>query len=504
MGSSSSPNVGSAFDNVDKVSVPMSSYTDELARELDRYREFGQVEAGQHRPPSDARTLDRHEGQLQADANKYLAVQRNFLDFELKKAVKALNALEQRLIQWRTKCEMALAERGFLMAVDAELADSRERLVSLTERRMRSDVALRSFRAKQGVPPEEPARYPESLYWHFGVVAALGLVETLANAVFYQNDQGLLGGVIIAFSVSVLNLGMAIALGWASRYRNLREPDKKAVGWFAIVGFVMWTLFSNALFASFRAEYQGIDPDSASALAGAFSRSMQNATGVFTLRLHLTDFQSFILFGLGLLLSVLAFWKGLTSDDKYPGHSALDKASKADRAAERQALDEVSEKLKTFLRTKQTEMQSLLAETPLVIAEVVARSSELSQAGALYEAWQQAIARDFEMVLTTYRQANVAIRATEPPSYFSTIPTLPLRDTGPIFVQTMSDLARLKEEASEARRQLETPVQDKVHQLLTDSRSVIADGLASYRDAISNEAQERINSDLKTLERIPQ
>lgn len=504
MASSSSSNVGSAFDNVEKVAAPISSYTDELARELDRYRELGQTEAAQHRPTSDARTLDTHETQLQTSAHKYLAVQRNFLDFELKKAVKALNALEQRLIQWRAKCEMALAERGFQMAIDAELAGDRERLIALTEKRMRSDVALRSFRVNQRIPLEQPATYPESLYWHFGVVAALGLLETLANAVFYQNDQGLLGGVIIAFSVSVLNLGLAITLGWAFRYRHLREPDQRAAGWLAFVLFVTWTLFSNALFASFRSEYQAINPDNTAALTGAFTKSMQNATGIFTMHLHLTDLQSFILFGLGLLLSLLAFWKGLTSDDRYPGHRALDKASKADRAAERQALDEVGAKLHAFLRAKQTEMQSLLAEPPLIIAQVVAHSSELSQAGALYEAWQHAISRDFEMVLTTYRQANVAIRATDPPQYFSMIPDLPLSDTGPIFVQTMTDLTRIKSEASDLRQQFEAPVQEKVHQLLADSRGAIAQGLSTFRDDIFAEAQERINRELHTVERVAQ
>jgi len=500
MSSLNSSTVGSEFDNVKSTKVPAVSYTDELAREREKYTQLAQQEAAKHLPPTDATSLDRNEAQLLADATKHLAVQRNFFDFELQHSITALSALEQRLIQWRNKAEMSLSEPDLSLAVGAELAEERQRLVLVTERRMRSDVALRSFRAREGIPSDETARYPDSLIWHFAIVAVLGLGETVANAFFYQNSQGLLGGIIMAIMVAAVNLTVAIGLGWASRYRNLRAPDKRAMGWLAVILFVLWTLYSNALFAAFRSAYRAVtDTDNARALAAAFSEAARSAWGVFTFNLKLGDFESFILFGIGLVLSVLAFWKGLTSDDKYPGHSALDKVSHSDREAERAAWDTASDKTKAFLRRKISETQSLLSEPPMLVSEIVTKSGALSQAGALYAARRQSVQRDLEMVLTAYRQANVAIRATDPPRYFSTMPTLPEAATGPVFAQTLESLGRLKADVDSARASMEGQIQLKVHTLMTTTSTTLTETLKSYRITISNEATEQINSHLQTL-----
>ena len=500
MSSLNSSNVGSEFDKVKPMNTHVVSYTDELAREREKYKDLGQREAAKHLPPTDATSLDKNEAQLLADANKHLAVQRNFFDYELQQSITALSALEQRLIHWRTKAEMSLSEPDLSLAVGAELAEDRQALVLVTEKRMRSDVALRTFRVREGIPLDETARYPESSIWHFAIVAVLGLGETVANAFFYQNSQGLLGGIIMAIMVAAVNLSVAIGLGWLSRYRNLLAPDKKAMGWAAIVAFVLWTLYSNALFAAFRSEYRAVaDPDNARALAAAFSDAARSAWGVFTFNLKLGDFESFILFGIGLVLSVLAFWKGLTSDDKYPGHSTLDKVSKADREAERSSWDTNNDKMKAFLRRKVAETQSLLSEPPMLINETVSKSGALSQAGALYAARQQSVQRDLELVLTAYRQANVSIRATDPPSYFSAMPSLPQADTGPVFAHTIESLGKLKADVGAARMAMEGLIQAKVHKLLTTTSTTLVETLKSFRVTITDEATEQINTDLQTL-----
>jgi hypothetical protein len=485
---------------VTPAKTPTLGYTDELALQREKYKELGQREAAKHLPPTDATSLDEHETQLLAEANRLLAAQRSLFDSELQQANSALSGLEQRLIQWRTKAEISLSEPDLSLIVGAELAQDRQLLVESTERRMRSDVALRSFRVREGIPLDETARYPESLIWHFAIVAIVGLGETIANAFFYQNSQGLLGGFVMAIMVAAVNLSVAIGLGWASRYRNLQASDNRAIGWAAIVVFFIWTLYSNALFAAFRSAYRAVlDPDNAGAVAIAFSDAARTAWGVFTFSLQLGDFESFILFGLGLLLSVLAFWKGLTSDDKYPGHSILDRVAIANREAERSAWDGTQERLKAFLRKKVAETQSLLGEPPLLINESVTKTGALSSAGALFVARQQAIQRDFELVLSVYRQANVSIRATQPPDYFSTLPVLHTPGTGPVFAHTLEGLSKLREDVSSSRTSLEGPIQSKVQRLLAATSTTLADTLREYRLSVSDEATDGINSSLQTL-----
>ena len=72
---------------------------------------------------------------------------------------------------------------------------------------MRAEVDLRHFRAMHGI--QEQAVYPDSLLWHVGVIAVLALSETLVNAVFYENAQGLLGGFVVALSVSAAHAAEA-------------------------------------------------------------------------------------------------------------------------------------------------------------------------------------------------------------------------------------------------------------------------------------------------------
>ena len=207
------------------------------------------------------------------------------------------------------------------------MADDRQDRVLLTESRMHAQVEWRHFRAKNGIAEE--AHYPESHIWHFAIVAACALVETGVNSFFYENSQGLLGGFFVALAVAIVNLGGALALGMSFRFKNLRDTDKKIAGWLALFAFVALAIYCNALFASFRAEYQFVtDPSNASALRVAFTKATDSAGRVFTFQMHFGDLLSFILFGIGILLSSFAFYKGYTFDDRYPGYGKRDRAVK--------------------------------------------------------------------------------------------------------------------------------------------------------------------------------
>lgn len=74
---------------------------------------------------------------------------------------------------------------------------------------MKAEVDYRSFRAANAIM--EQARYPDSHVMHFAIVLGLALLETVINAFFYENAQGLMGGFSVALGVAAVNMGGAMA-----------------------------------------------------------------------------------------------------------------------------------------------------------------------------------------------------------------------------------------------------------------------------------------------------
>src|SRR6266550_8214884 len=159
--------------------------------------------------------------------------------------------------QRRDKCEVTLGRlqldrKATAAKIDIEQTkDSFARLLTAIEpslEKLRSDHAgvlyqakenearalkhLRWFQQKHGLH-YRAAAYPESQFYHFAVVAALALVEWVSLSTFYADgsDFGLLGGVLIAMALSVVNISLAILSGGLLRYVNHHSPRRQ---WLAL------------------------------------------------------------------------------------------------------------------------------------------------------------------------------------------------------------------------------------------------------------------------------
>lgn len=302
-------------------------YAGELSTKLANYRALGQKEGSKNRPAQDAAVPDQHEGALRSEAESWLSTEQRLFDMQLVESSKGATEAKQKVIELRATVDQLVNDDSARSTVDAELAGDRSELVKTVEQRLRTEVAYRYFRAHNDIH-DEP-HYPDSVLWHFGVLAVLGLIETVTNAFFYENSQGLLGGFFVALGIAALNMGTAMFLGNWFRYKNLASIDKKVMGWLALAAFLFTTILFNALFASFRTEYQLVaDPTEFKEVAAAFQRAWPEAMRIFRADMQFRDLWSFLLFGLGILLSIAAFWKGYTLDDKYPGHGHVAKELK--------------------------------------------------------------------------------------------------------------------------------------------------------------------------------
>lgn len=480
--------------------LTVTHYSGALASKLEEMTSKAREEAAAHRPPSDAARMDHNEAELQSNAQKAIAGEHQIFFHLLTEASRGAHELQQKAPELEARIQRLLADDTLQSEAAAEMAGDRAGLAAATEQRMRAEVDLRSFRARHGI--SEQAVYPESHVWHFAIILSLALAETVANAFFYENAQGLLGGFVVAAGVAAVNMSGAFVLGLLFRYRNLADREKKAAGWACMVVFAILTVYCNALFAAFRTNYQTLgDPSDPSQLRHAFRAAAEQAGHVFTFGMQFGDLMSFILFGTGLLLSCFAFYKGYTFDDQYPGHGVKDRTAKAARQAELVAQERVRSKLKDFLQGRRREVQAVVREPTELMKAAGDRAAGLKHAFTLFQSQQDAIQRDFALVLRSYRDANAAIRATEPPAYFRETPDSRTPIDAQVMAGVLSILSTTHDSASAIRDRYQDRLNTKLNDLQRDAATLLDKTFAEFLRNVERDAEEAINRMTITAQR---
>ena len=475
-----------------------NAYAGQLASRLEEYRDLGRKEATKHRPPTGATHPDTHEVALRSQAEGFVSREQSSFDGIVADADRSTLDASSKLVELRSDIAQALADDTVMTRVGAELAGDRTALVDATAGRIRAEVDWRGFRATNGIT--DSANYPESHIWHWAVIITLAFVETIANAFFYRNDSGLLGGFFVALAVAVVNMGTSAGLGTMFRRKNLSDPSQKYFGWSCLAIFLPLTLFCNALFAAFRSAFEATsDAGDGVQLRDAFQTAWAEAASLFVGRFHFGDLSSFLLFMTGLILSMIAFWKGYTSDDPYPGYSRRDKALKAAREAETKRQDLVKQRLKDFLVTHRNHVQGLSGATGTMITMLSHRTSALGHAKRTLEANAAAIERDYHLVLDAYRQANLAVRGTAPPEYFTDKPSVAdkasIHAAAPVEIEMQNVLDLLEQ----LQRQHRDDLNGKLNQLQVQMADVLKTTYDEFLESVDRDAQVAVQRDIQVL-----
>jgi hypothetical protein len=311
------------------------------------------------------------------------------------------------------------------------------------------------------------------------------------------------GGFMVAAGVAVLNMSSAMVLGMLFRYKNLRDTTSRLAGWACAIGFGLLTIYCNALFAAFRTSYQLLsDPSDAAQLRRAFRSAAKEAGQVFWLGMEFGDLLSFILFGTGLLLSVYAFYKGYTFDDKYPGHGPKDRAVKKAQRAEIAAQEAARQRMKEFLQRRRQDYHSVSREPSLVMNAAGERAAALQHALTVYQANAEAIQRDFALLLRSYREANTAIRAAPAPGYFTAFPDIryPLNEES--IERVRLALATAHDGARALRDRYQEALNAKLNTLQRDAATLLDTTFSEFLRSVERDAQEAINRMTNTMQRV--
>jgi len=478
------------------------SYAGELSEKLADYRQRGQKEASKHRPAQDAAVPDQHESALRSDAEGWLASEQRLFDSTLTELSRGVTEARQKAIELGGQVAQLVSDDSASSAIEAELAGDRPALVKATETRLRTEAALKYFRATNDIHVE--ARYPESRIHHVAIVLVLALVETVINTFFYENNQGLIGGFFVALGITAMNIGFALIFGYWFRYKNLAALDKKIAGWAALITFVVVTIFCNALFAAFRTQYQLVtDPSDIKELNEAFQRAWPEAMLIFRADPQFKDLWSFVLFGIGILLGILACWKGYTLDDRFPEHGDLDRDYKKASAQESEQHDRVRQKVRELLHHRRAAVQAALHEPSTQVGILARRVADVTHAKDELQTRTSAIQRDYSLVIDAYRAANNAVRSVPPPAYFSQPTTLSMQVSGDGAEAVLAELATVQGELKTLSDTNREPLNERLRALQQNSTDLLGKTLSDFLGEVRKDAEGVIARMTPTIHRVP-
>ncbi|MBM3568683.1 MAG: hypothetical protein FJX46_07990 [Alphaproteobacteria bacterium] len=256
-----------------------------------------------------------------------------------------------------------------------------------------------------------PARNPIAL---FGGVFVMLSVETGFNAYFFRlaTDLGLLGGAVRAFFITGVNVAAACLIGWLV-IRNIHHVQlpRRLAGYIGgLLGLALIVAFNLAV-----AHYRDVLDNQSfwdKALQMVIERLLSRFFGV-------TNFDSWLLFLVGIMIAIAALQTGYFAEDPYPGYSAVYRRYLATETAFEDARKQL-----------QTEISDLAEDGVDEVDQRVTywdRSMEsLDQARYAAEIRRRAFDRlasesqsACNVVVNDYRDANRASRRTAAPPYFN-------------------------------------------------------------------------------------
>ena len=303
-------------------------------------------------------------------------------------------------------------------AVDSRHADERTRLMDQRSNQ-RSNYQL--FKNANGL--NGTADYPESQLWHWAIVAAVIVGETILNAYFFQkgNELGWFGGFWQALIFSLINVALAIGCARGFCHHQHVRLRNAIAGWAALGAFVLLVLGWNLLLGHFRWALNEILQDPSREAGEALALAVQRFSDA---PFRLFDFEAVTLVLFGVIIAVGTFIKTYTVQSPYPGFASeqrkLDAIESDCRDAKRDMQDEVEEAIEEIktdliatrggLNDKLTEYQQLLRQAEKIPDNLAKFYSE-----------QQS---NYATLSRQYRQTNSQIRQSPPPARFDDQPSL--------------------------------------------------------------------------------
>lgn len=262
---------------------------------------------------------------------------------------------------------------------------------------------------------QRPAKEFEGWIKVFSLTIILVVIEAGINSYLFSkgNEFGLLGGLLAALIVSVVNVGGSAMLGYLARYLHHRNLLLKLGGLIFVPVWMAFAVAMNLGVAHFR---DGLE----SGLSWA--EATEGAVPALLARpLYLASIESWLLVGIGLLISVLSFRKGWHTDDPYPGYGRLERSLAKARSVYELELHNALEDLKDRRDQAIEELQDASEQVRNGITEAIDALFGQSTLGAHLKTYLEQCDVKTAHLLAVYRDANRAARKDPSPKSFDKV-----------------------------------------------------------------------------------
>jgi uncharacterized membrane protein YvlD (DUF360 family) len=393
--------------------VPLD--VEQVAREL-RLDERAERSAVAGQPPADADGPDSAEldvlGKIEACARKaceqYLSQRDQYERRILRSAITP---------DLQVQIEGAAAKA--LSDFKAEIIHDQNQLHALLRAVGNREDEFREFRERHFLNrlPKNVSRGERILA--FLLLLVLVLLESILNGMFFAegSEAGLIGGVVQALVLSILNVGVAALYAvYGLPLVFHRRGGIKLIGALVTLMFAIWLGGLNLAIGHFRDLF----------ITGAGNVQMAELLNRLTANpLLLGDAKSGILVLLGIALGLLAVIDVAATRDLYPGYGAIGRERQ--RAIEQYA-EENARSLAAMMELRDHVVDDLTSAIELIHGSQFEMQQAIEARTRLhhnFRAYLDHLAVVHERLIHRYRECNRKVRRGEAPKYFRTPPARP-------------------------------------------------------------------------------
>jgi hypothetical protein len=436
---------------------------DRVAEELQLVTR-GTERGSQNRPTADAQTFDDVEHQIveRIEAHKQDA-HGIYLDY--------LHTYDERITALSFEERFATIQQAAPEAVGdfrAEATMGRDELFVLRRRLNESEIERERFRERHRI--ERPARVagPGKVILKIGVLAILFIIEVVINGSFLAkaNVGGLLGGAAQAVTFAALNIIASFFWGMVLiRLVNRRNYFLKLIGLLSFLGYAAFAAALNLTLSHLRE----IPP----AVSVSDNVGQEVLHRLLTAPIALTDINSWVLFSIGVIFSLIAMADGLLFFDPYIGYAGLERRWIEATRHFANARSELIERLRDIREDATETMNEAARDLSVRRSEYDSLLQGRGRLAQRFTQHQNQIEQACRALLEIYREANRRARTSPAPDNFSK-------------AYSMERIAHVAEEpgssARENLRQMIAETQELLGRQIKAIHEAFDDAVRTYRE----------------------
>ena len=247
------------------------------------------------------------------------------------------------------------------------------------------------------------------------------MAEIVINAFTLGDNHpnGTFGVIYETFMFAFVNIAASFLLG-AYTIKQLYHVSliRKMIGIFFSTGLVAGIFFLNLFVAHYRdslAQLQQKLLENLDALNAIFSLGGASLDNLIDQPLGMGDFKSFLLFGFGIVLAIIASKKSFDLDDKYPGYGKLHREQQdlADQFTD--MLDEVIQNTNEDVEKAANDMGAQTILSSAFLERNSRRASDFELIKQKYFSWLEELQNTGQALYAQYREADLKLRKGKQP-----------------------------------------------------------------------------------------